>query len=63
MVLFLSCNTGSVPLNNAIKILCLLGKGHINKCKVTASNPNFIAFGSELKRFAESLCKLKQKSS
>ncbi len=34
----------------------------IFKCKVTASKPNLIVFCSELKRFADSLCKRNKKA-
>lgn len=52
---------GSALLNNAVKIFRLLGKGHIHKSKVTASKPDLIVFCSELKSFADSLCKLNRK--
>lgn len=52
MVLFLFCNTGSALLDNAVKIVCLLGKGHVHKSKVLKT---IIVFCSELKHFAYSL--------
>lgn len=58
MVLILFSNTGSVLFINAAQILCLLGKSHIHKSKVTAAKANFVVFCAKLKSFADPLSKL-----
>ena len=55
MILFLDCNTGSDIIDNALKVIILLGKFHIHKAKVMSITPAFKFFCKDLKIFYDSL--------
>ena len=61
IVLFLNSNTGFIVIDITIKLLCLLGKFHIQKARILHSKPNFNLFLFELKILFESISKLNNK--